>query len=517
MAADPEAERGEPSPRKSDDDLIAAALRQERRPASAPCNKPALPERIGRYRTIRYLGEGGMGVVYEAEQANPTRRVALKVTRKFTSGIADLHVFHREVEALGRLHHPSIAQIYDADQTDDGRPYFVMELIYGRSLRKYIAACDPSLSERLELFSRVCTAAQYAHQRGVIHRDLKPENILVDDDGFPHVLDFGLAKIIDPDMKVTWSLLDGNKLVGSLPYMRPEQTRTDALDLDFRTDVYSLGVILFELLTSTYPYKVCGLVADVLRNIAEAEPLRPSSLHRKIDREVETIVLRALAKERDRRYSSAEALGDDVQRYLEGKPIAALRDSSWYQLRKLAARHRFASIVLATFTVTILSFSAISGEYYFRATQAEQRRNRSDWGAIQAEQRAAAYQQVSVEAVRKLTLGWFLAAWHEDRLDAARALQAAVRRDTPEFLAMAFLLDPNYDAGQLQHDLGESSASLAHLVIAERALEVGDANEAVKALERSDVLAEGDLLMRAFVGSRLKEARAALEAESTRR
>jgi len=346
-------------------DLIAAGMEEARawkqRREELNIVAPApLPEKIGPYKVVRRIGAGGMGVVYEAEQAEPSRRVAVKVVRA-PVGTDSHHVqlFQREIQALGRLRHPAIAQIYDAGHTKDGQQYFAMELVDGRPLVEFCELADLSPRDRLTLFAEVCKAVQYAHQRGVIHRDLKPANILVDEEGKPHVLDFGLARVVDPDADATRSLLAGKALVGTLPYMSPEQTQDDPGDLDIRTDVYSLGVILYEMLTGVYPYEVAGRMAEVLRNIAEAEPKRPSTVSSRINDEVETIILKTLSKERERRYQSAETLAQDVEHYLNGEPIDAKRDSGLYVLRKQLKRYKVSVAIVMMFMMLVTSSAIV--------------------------------------------------------------------------------------------------------------------------------------------------------------
>ena len=218
----------------------------------------ALPSTIGRYRILRLLGEGGMGVVYEAEQEQPRRTVALKVIK---SGLGDptlVRRFEQEARALGRLQHPGIAQIYEAGTAENGcgpQPYFAMEFIRGRPLLEYAHAQRLNTGQRLELTARICEAVHHAHQRGIIHRDLKPGNILVDETGQPKILDFGVARATDSDAHVTRQT-DLGQLVGTLAYMSPEQVLADPMDLDTRSDVYALGVILYELLTGRKPYHI---------------------------------------------------------------------------------------------------------------------------------------------------------------------------------------------------------------------------------------------------------------------
>lgn len=308
------------------------------------------------------LGRGGMGVVYRAVQLSTKRQVALKVLLEgpFASK-ASKRRFEREVELAAQLDHPHIVAILESGSRD-GRHYFAMRYVAGRRLDEYVVGKEQSLKDRLALFVKICDAVNYAHQRGVIHRDLKPSNILIDANGEPHILDFGLAKPTDvgsEDETQPMVLSVTGQVMGTLPYMSPEQAAGTPNEVDIRTDVYSLGVILYEMLTGRYPYPVVGQVADVLRNIAEAEPRRPSTILRMINNEVETIVLKALSKVKDRRYQSAENLARDVERYLTGRAIEAKRDSGWYVLRKTVRRYRTVMSISAA-TVII----GLTGLYY---------------------------------------------------------------------------------------------------------------------------------------------------------
>lgn len=309
---------------------------------------PPLPETIGSYRIIRRLGEGGMGIVYEGEQETPKRLVAIKVIRGGKA--ADefrVRLFQREAETLARLKHPAIGAIYEAGRTDEGEHYFAMELVRGMPLNEYVRAGDIPRVRRLELFCALCEAINYAHQRGVIHRDLKPTNILVDADGLPKILDFGLARISDPEAVMT-TMTGVGRLMGTLPYMSPEEASGNLDAVDTRSDVYSLGVMFYELLTDRLPYAVRrAAIPDAIRTICEETPRRPSSTNPTLRGDLDTICLKALEKEASRRYQSAAAMAEDIERYLTDQPILARRAGVLYRLRKFIVRHP-SFIVLVT-------------------------------------------------------------------------------------------------------------------------------------------------------------------------
>ena len=330
-------------------------------------------DRIGRYKLLEQIGEGGFGTVWMAEQAEPVRRrVALKIIKLGMDTKQVIARFEAERQALALMDHPSIAHVFDGGATQSGRPYFVMELVRGAPITRYCDDRRLTVEERLELFGQVCQAVHHAHQKGVIHRDLKPNNILVTDlDGraLPKVIDFGVARATTHRLTEKTVFTHMGQMMGTPTYMSPEQAGLGGLDIDARTDVYSLGVVLYELLTGRTPFESGKLPEagydSILRSIRETEPLKPSTrlsslsaddlnciaqqrraepgrLNRAIRGELDWIVMRALDKDRNRRYASAEGLAQDLRRYLRHQPLEAGPPSFVYRLSKTARRHRIA-------------------------------------------------------------------------------------------------------------------------------------------------------------------------------
>ena len=399
-------------------EMIASELASGANPTNEAEMAEPLPKQIGRYKIIRKLGEGGMGLVYLAEQENPRRVVAVKVIKAMAASRSTLRRFEHEAHVLGMLQHPGIAQIFEAGTAElsiDGmmdagvHPFFAMEYVDGQIITRHAELRNLGVRQRLELFMRVCEAVQHAHLKGVIHRDLKPANILVVDDvaaadrsnsshgflslGKPKILDFGVARLTDADIQVTTMQTDAGQLVGTLQYMSPEQVSADPLELDTRSDVYALGVILYELLTGRPPYDLRKLmVHDAVRVIRDEEPSRLSSINRTFRGDLETITAKAMEKDKSRRYQSAADLAADIRRYLNDEPLVARPPSRAYQFRKFARRNKV--LVGAVSAVALALCAAVLGLSQAVVTAQQQR---DDAKVAEATERAL---RISIEHAR---------------------------------------------------------------------------------------------------------------------
>src|SRR5687768_6242458 len=322
-------------------------------------------QRFGAFAVIDLLGRGGMGTVYEAEQDHPRGRVARKVIRPGLFGRDMLRRFEYEADVLARLDHPGVARVYEAGVADTGdgpQPYFAMELVQGRPLDEYVRETKPSTGQRLRLLIEICDAVHHAHTKGVIHRDLKPSNILITADGRPKVLDFGVARATGVDVRGVTLHTETGQLIGTLPYMAPEQAAGKVNELDTSSDVYALGVIAYEILSGgQMPHALDGkALHEAVRLICTGEPTRLGSIDRGLRGDVETIVGKALEKDRSRRYQTAGELAADVRRHLEYEPISARPPRAWDQLSKFARRNKaIVAGALATLLV-LLAGAAVS-------------------------------------------------------------------------------------------------------------------------------------------------------------
>jgi len=452
-------------------DTVSARLRAIPHVTPRGARLELVNKSIGRYRLINFLGEGGMGTVYLAEQHDPVHRiVALKLMRSTLAGPAAEARFNAERQALARLSHPNVAAMYDAGATDEGFPFFVMERVEGMTLEKYCDEHRLTVRERIVLLIQICKGVQHAHQKGILHRDLKPSNVLVADvegRAVPKIIDFGIAKAIDQPLLDTTAVLTAHGVIGTPAYMSPEALNGD--DLDTRTDVYAIGVMLYEMMTDVRPHKTENLpLGAVIKSIAERDAPLPRDLFRAADEitrqkiatarnenersldallggDLGWIARRATAREREERYGSAADLAADLERYLNDEAIVARPPTMRYRATKFARRHRAA--VLAGVVVTLTIIAGIAG---------------TTIGMLRA-QRARA----EAEAVSK-----FLT----DLLDSASPWQRKNETTVRQLLVEAAdkithqMNEQPAARAQLLATIGESQFHLGHLDSAERLL-----------------------------------------------
>ena len=395
----------ESEPRESTtDDLIAGAWRQvaddsvERAGAAAG---EAAGDVIDRYKLLQEIGEGGMGTVWMAEQSEPIkRRVALKIIKLGMDTKEVVVRFEAERQALALMDHPNIAHVIDGGATETGRPYFVMELVKGVPITEYCDRAKAGLRERLELFTKVCEAIQHAHHKGVIHRDIKPSNVLVtlhDGVPVPKVIDFGIAKATSAELTQKTMFTQFAAIIGTPEYMAPEQAEMSGLDIDTRADVYSLGVLLYELLTGTKPFDMKTALAagyqEMLRTIREVDPAKPSTrvstlretgtladgrhvnvdeMSRRLRGDLDWIVMKALEKDRSRRYETPNSFAADLARYLVGDPVEAAPPSTLYRVKKFIRRRRKSVATVAVFLMLLVAGAVGTGIGWWRTERANE-------------------------------------------------------------------------------------------------------------------------------------------------
>jgi eukaryotic-like serine/threonine-protein kinase len=337
---------------------------------------PTLPEgtKIGKYIIETVLGVGGMGAVYRARQNKPKRLVALKLIRPGVLSSKSIRRFDLEAEILGRLHHPNIAQIYEAGiDAETGSPYFAMEYVDGQELGDYIREHSLSIHDRLELFVKLCDAIQHAHAKGIIHRDLKPGNVIVSNDGEPKVLDFGIARATDSTAKNMTLQTNVGQLIGTLYYMSPEQAIGQTLHLDTRSDVYALGVVLYELLTGEIPYSLKDkALHEAVRIIQESKPIRMNRHDPSLKGDIEIIVFKSLDKDREQRYQSVAEFSADIRRMLGNMPIMARPPSMYYRTSKFVRRNTGLTVAAACIVVIFGVATGIAGTQWVRRIEARQ-------------------------------------------------------------------------------------------------------------------------------------------------
>lgn len=470
------------------------------------------------YEVLREIHRGGQGVVYKAKQCSTGQTVAIKLMHGWASaGGSARSRFEREVHVLAQLDHPGIVHVLDSGQTPDGGLFYVMDYVGGKPLDVIIrewrgrderirtsttkassrtsALGATELRGRLELFAKVCEGVNAAHLMGVIHRDLKPANVRLDARGEPVVVDFGLAKVAGAESERARVMTTTGQFIGSMPWSSPEQAEGAHGSVDTRSDVYSLGVILYQILTGgRFPYVVIGTVREVMHNILHVEPERPSQIDRGINDEVETIVLKALSKERERRYQTAGELARDVRRYLAGEPIEAKRDSGWYILTKTLSRHRLPVGFIAAIALMTLVFTVVLIGKYTEANVLREQAQQGETVARLAEQQAKIERdraEENFDAVRDLAHTFMFDFGDKiENLRGATDARALVVTRAADYLArLAAQVEAEAEPREeLLREMAEAYDRLGVLRAAAAAANLGNTEGAERSFDRAEAI-----------------------------
>jgi eukaryotic-like serine/threonine-protein kinase len=484
-----------------------AGVRNPLPEASAPTEKAG--DRIGRYKLLQQIGEGGCGVVYMAEQEAPVRRrVALKVIKLGMDTKQVIARFEAERQALALMDHPNIARVFDAGATETGRPYFVMELVRGQRITEYCAENSLPATERLALFVQVCRAIQHAHQKGIIHRDIKPSNILVtinDGVAVPKVIDFGIAKATEGRLTDQTVFTAFEQFIGTPAYMSPEQAVMTSVDIDTRSDIYSLGVLLYELLTGRTPFDTKELFAagldEMRRTIREVQPVKPSTrltqelaarlrssgqgaprnTHTAIDKDLDWIVMKCLEKDRARRYDTANGLASDIQRHLNCEPVVARPPSRLYEFQKTVRRHKFGFAAAAAVTAALMIGLAVSMWLLVKEKVARQwavaAEKQAQTAAAKSQQVAGLLKKMLKSAGPSVSLGRDSRMLKEILDEAAKTVSQELTNQPEVAVELCLLLAETY------HDLGlyNDMEKVARQSLQLARTRLGEENESVAA------------------------------------